>query len=123
MVENKQQNGFTLIELMVVVAIIMTLATIALPKFIQYRQKSYDKSAASDIRNAFTASQAYFMDFPTATLTLDKLKKAGYRQTDHIDLTVLNDQADTLKLQTEHKSGYKTYSVDERGLISFYPEN
>ncbi len=123
MLHNDKKNGFTLIELMVVVAIIGGLAAIALPKFIQYRQKTYDSSAEADIKNAYTASQAYFMDHTGATLILPKLKAAGYRQSDYVDISILDDQANTLKLEAKHTSGYKTYSVDSRGRVTYQPES
>ena len=57
-----QEEGFTLIELMVVVLIIAILIAIAIPTFLGARTRAQDRSAQSDIRNAFTASKTLFTD-------------------------------------------------------------
>jgi type IV pilus assembly protein PilA len=65
--EMKDQDGFTLIELMVVVLIIAILIAIAIPTFLGLRKRAQDRAAQSDLRNALTAAKAFYTDADSYT--------------------------------------------------------
>jgi prepilin-type N-terminal cleavage/methylation domain-containing protein len=57
-----KKEGFTLIELMIVIAIIGILAAIAIPNFISYRDKAFCGQAEHDAQNTLAALSAYFSE-------------------------------------------------------------
>jgi type IV pilus assembly protein PilA len=58
----REEDGFTLIELMVVVLIIAILMAIAIPTFLGAQNKAKDRAAQSDLRNAITAVRTIATD-------------------------------------------------------------
>ena len=62
----KNRKGFTLIELMIVIAIIGILAAIAIPNFISYRNKTFCSAAESDA-NALAGALADYFSVPSRT--------------------------------------------------------
>ena len=70
----KDEDGFTLIELMVVVLIIAILIAIAIPTFLGAQNRARDRGAQSDLRNAITAAKTIATDnagvFVTAGTTV-----------------------------------------------------
>jgi len=58
----ESEEGFTLIELMVVVLIIAILIAIAIPTFLGARARAQDRAAQSSLRNALTAAKTAYTD-------------------------------------------------------------
>ena len=62
-VPRRGEKGFTLVELMIVVAIIGILAAIAIPQFTKYRSRAQNSAALSDMRNLKTDLEGYYAEW------------------------------------------------------------
>lgn len=59
----RKRKGFTLIEIMIVIAIMGILASIAIPAFSAYRARGYNSAALSDIRNLRIDIETYYTEW------------------------------------------------------------
>jgi prepilin-type N-terminal cleavage/methylation domain-containing protein len=114
----RNEKGFTLIELMIVIAIIGILAAIAIPNFISYRKRVYNSAANADTKNIYTSAQAYYTDFPAGTPTRANLVNYGFRQTSDVTVAVTSATQGAFATTAWHASGNKTFTVDFQGAIT-----
>src|ERR1041385_7721732 len=62
-----RQDGYTLIEMMVVVLVVGILLSIALPTFLGARERAQNRGAQAGLRNALVAGKSYYTDGATYT--------------------------------------------------------
>jgi type IV pilus assembly protein PilA len=111
-----RKEGFTLIELMIVIAIIGILAAIAIPQFSAYRTRSYNSAAQSDLRNMATAQEAYYVDESKYSSDWEGLADGtyGYQQSTNVTISTAGTVTD-YTISAYHISGDKTYSMQGPG--------
>ena len=114
-VTNTQYSkGFTLIELMIVIAIIGILAAIAVPQFNAYRLRGYNVGGVADAKNASIVQEAYYDDNKTYTSDVANLASYGFRQTQEVTVSVAADDS-AYTITAYHSSGNKTYTLTGPG--------
>ncbi|MBW2566006.1 MAG: prepilin-type N-terminal cleavage/methylation domain-containing protein [Deltaproteobacteria bacterium] len=117
MPKKKNVKGFTLIELMTVLAVMGLLATIAIPNYLWYLKRARNASAQADAKNTYAAARGYFNDNPAGSISSVSILTAyGFRQTADVSVTAGGTQ-ETLSILTYHAAGDKTYTVDNEGTI------
>lgn len=108
----EREEGFTLIELMVVVLIIAILIAIAIPTFLGARQRAQDRAAQSSLRNALTAEKTFYTDneaYDATPATMDAIEPSLTWQNAasadpkevYVRVDPANDQVVCLEAQSE----------------------
>ncbi|MBI2359909.1 MAG: prepilin-type N-terminal cleavage/methylation domain-containing protein [Deltaproteobacteria bacterium] len=116
---SRKDRGFTLIELMVVIAIVSILTAIAIPAYNSYQQRAIDDHMIRDIKNATIAIEAYYADRRVYTSIIADLLATGLRQTPGVTMTITLTTETTYTITASKPNGTKaSYSFDNvTGLI------
>ena len=118
------EGGFTLVELMIVMAIIMILATIAIPIYVRTLQRAKEATLREDLHTMRTAIDSYTVDKEKAPETLDDLVQAGYLKSIPVDpMTSSNEtwitgMSDTMTDINETQGGMDDVHSGSQGLAS-----
>ncbi len=118
--ELQDAGGFTLLELMVVVAIVAILSAVAIPQYLNYQTSAFDARANSDLRNAANAEEAYFLGGGKYLACADAACEAGlpnFRRsaTVEINITVDNTGNPTWVGVASSDRGARTFTWESDG--------
>jgi type IV pilus assembly protein PilA len=123
-----RDEGFTLIELMVVVMIIAVLIAIAIPSFLGFRKSAQDRSAQSELRSVLLAEKAYWLENGAYTETdaditaFEPNANVGAAITDNVVLQ-LNALSDDVVCMTRTAESGNTFAIWESASAgTFYGE-
>jgi prepilin-type N-terminal cleavage/methylation domain-containing protein len=84
-----RSGGFSLIELLVVVAIIALLAAIGIPQFASYRSRAIDAQMKSDLRNAAVAMESYYTKRSIYPASVSEIAGYGFQPTNGVTLSLV----------------------------------
>lgn len=115
-------NGFSLIELLIVVAVILIIAAIAIPNFVRSKMAANEASAVQNLRNITTAeylySSTYGINFSANLVSL-----SGSTATADSGHAELIDQVLAGGLKSGYSFGYSPGPVDAQGHVTTYALN
>jgi len=114
----KGEKGFTLIELMIVIAIIGILAAIAIPQFTAYRVKGYDTQAKGELKSYYTACQAYLADHPTVTDCSLAIVASAFVPSPTVTIVPAGGQTAAGTTSKHSATGTQTYTIGASGNIT-----
>jgi prepilin-type N-terminal cleavage/methylation domain-containing protein len=118
--KTSSSKGFTLLELIVVVAVLGILVSIAIQQFQLYRARAIDASMRADLKNAALAMESYYGEFLSYPATESALLITGYRKTSGVNLTIAVPTPSTFTLTASRPNGSKpSFTFDSSsGLIN-----
>lgn len=118
--QSTSNAGFTLLELIVVVAVIGALAAIAIQQFQLHRARAIDVSMRSDLKNAAMAMEGYYGEFMSYPNTQASILLVGYRKTSGVTLSINVTSPSTFTLTASRPSGSQpSFTFDSAtGLIN-----
>lgn len=85
---HRRSDGFTLLEILVVIAILGILSAIAIQQYNTYKSRGIDTQMKSDLKNAALAMESYFSEFRVYPNSVARITSVGFRQTDGVSLAI-----------------------------------
>ena len=112
----KNSKGFTLIELMIVIAIIGILAAIAIPQFSKYRERAAKATAISDAKNLANELESYYADNQSYPPSLASISFNFSKNNTAIGYQVIGNTAFRFSISNTRYGKYVVYDSSSGGL-------
>jgi prepilin-type N-terminal cleavage/methylation domain-containing protein len=118
----KNNRGFTLNELLAVTFILGILVAMAVPKFIEYRTRTFDASAKISLIHLYTTCKAYWIGIVEQKACdlkmIQKQPSFNYQVSPGISLSINNGLENAFSATSQHMKSSKVFKMDQRGRIT-----
>lgn len=118
------QKGFTLIELVIAVAVVGILASVAIPAFKVYKRRAYDSTTQASLKSVFTACKDYWTvnsSMSPCLLTTLSSPEYGFTPSKDVEISIDSNANNTeyeFQATASHTSSPNVYKIDFSGIVS-----
>lgn len=107
--------GFTLIEVLIVVVILGILVSITARGFEAHRQRAFDASVKTDLKNAMVAEEAYYSDYGTysafTAVSGASLTEPDFTASPNVTVTATTSGPGGVRIEGSHVSSTKSWCI------------
>ena len=120
-IKSLDEKGFTLMELLIIIAIIGILSAIAIPQYSAYQQRMFSKETKDTLQKLFMSCKTYWVDNgPSAECTSAAVANKTYGFTKSTKITITEStttEADFSATAINSDASKVTYAIDSQGTI------
>lgn len=116
-----KHQGFTLLELLIVMATIAVLATVLIPNIIVSRRRALDTKAKSCLKEISTAQNVYTIGYNRFAADLDDIDNFPERTCTDIDITTVSISSTFFEYNASHVNSDRTFAISANTGVATVP--